>query len=71
MVDPIHPITPGPSSPGRIERRPPVERPERVSRERDHPSRDLPDRRRREGAPEPDPGREEDDGGHPHVDVRV
>ncbi len=70
-MDPIHPMSPGPASPARIERRPPVERLERVSRERDRPSHDAPEREARRPPPEPDPDREEDDGGHPHVDVRA
>jgi hypothetical protein len=65
-MDPIQPITPGahrilPAS-GL-----PVDALERISRERDRPSRD-PQRRRRELPPPPAP-REDD--GHPHVDVRV
>ncbi len=67
-MDPIHPITPGPPAiqPGTR----PVERLERISRERDRPRRDGSERKRREPpAPAPDGG--EDDGEHPHIDVRV
>jgi len=68
MVDPIHPITPGPPSVARLESQP-VERLERISRERDRPSRDAPERKRRERPPDPDS--DEDDGGHGHIDVRA
>jgi hypothetical protein len=75
-MDPIHPIAPGPPtiSPAN---RPAVERLERITREGDRPSKDAQERRRREPprAPEsaPDRGEEDrpDDGGHPHIDVRV
>jgi hypothetical protein len=67
-MDPIQPITPGlnriaPSA-GL-----PVDPLERISRERDRPSRD-PQRRRREPPPAQVVPRDDDDG-HPHVDVRV
>ncbi len=67
-MDPIHPIAPGPPAiPPRGA--PPVQRLERITRERDRPSRDREERRRRE--PPPAPERGEDDGEHPHIDVRV
>jgi hypothetical protein len=71
-VDPIHPIAPGPPAvpPGGTR---PVERLERISRERDRPPKDRQRRDRREPA-----GRESADGessdedeGRPHVDVRA
>jgi len=68
-MDPIHPIAPGPpriSPAARL----PVDPLERITRERDRPSRDAQQRKRRE-PPAPPPERGEDDGGHPHVDVRV
>jgi hypothetical protein len=67
-VDPIHPIAPGPPS---VSPRLPVQPLERISRERDRPSKDQQQRRRREPPPEPEPERDPDDGGHPHVDVRA
>ncbi|MGO9320987.1 MAG: hypothetical protein ACLQBY_09335 [Solirubrobacteraceae bacterium] len=69
-MDPIHPISPGPpriSPAARL----PVEPLERISRERDRPSRDAQQRKRRQPPPDPDPDRGEDDGEHPHIDVRV
>jgi hypothetical protein len=68
-MDPIHPIAPGPPAipPSGA---PPVQRLERIARERDRPSRDR-QQRRREPPPELEPERGEDDGEHPHVDVRA
>lgn len=71
MVDSIHPITPGPpalSGTGRV----PVERPERVTRDRDRQPKDGRERKRREppGSEQPPAGALEDDG-RPHIDVRV
>ncbi len=70
MVDPIHPITPGPPSVARLESQP-VERLERVSRERDRPSRDGGERKPRERTAAPEDEHEQDDGEHPHIDIRV
>jgi hypothetical protein len=73
MSDPIHPITPGPPAVSRAGRLP-VQRLERITRERDRPSGDQRERKRREppGAGELDSQRREDDDGHtPHVDVRA
>jgi hypothetical protein len=67
-VDPIHPIAPGPPS---ISQRPPVEPLERITRERDRPSRDAQQRKRRESSATPVPELGVDDEGRPHVDVRV
>jgi hypothetical protein len=66
-MDPIHPIAPGPPAipPSAA---PPVQRLERITRERDRLSRDRQQRRRE---PPPEPERGEDDGEHPHVDVRA
>ncbi len=67
-MDPIHPIAPGPpriSPAARL----PVDPLERISRERDRPSKDAQQRRRRESSPAPE--RDLDDGEHPHVDVRA
>jgi hypothetical protein len=69
-VDPIQPITPGASPMPQIARLP-VEPLERVDRERDRPSRDAQQRKRREPPPEPQLEREPDDGEHPHIDVRA
>ena len=74
-MDPIEPIRPSISAPGRVSGVP-VERLERISRERDRPSQERPGARRRQ----PPPGRsserddaDEDGPGddHPHVDVRA
>jgi len=67
-MDPLHPITYGPSAPSR--RVPPVERLPRVTREGDRPPRDPADRRGA-GREQPPPSREEGEGGEGHIDVRV
>jgi hypothetical protein len=67
-VDPILPIVPGPPA---FSARAPVEPLERITRERDRPARERAQRRRREPPPTLDPERGEDDGEHPHVDVRA
>jgi hypothetical protein len=69
-VDPIHPIAPGPPAipPSAA---PAVERPERITRERDRPAWDRNERKRREPSPTPAPEHDEDDGEHPHIDVRA
>jgi len=65
-MDPIHPIASGPRAPT-----PPVERLERISRERDRPAHERPaQRRRKPPAPVEDLGPEDEDG-RPRVDVRV
>ncbi len=70
-MDPIQPITPGPSPMSQIARLP-VEPLERIARDRDRPSKDAQQRRRREPPPlEPEPERDPDDGEHPHIDVRA
>jgi hypothetical protein len=71
-VDPIQPITPGPSPTSQIARLP-LEGLERVPRDRDRLSRDAQQRRRREPPQEPElePERDPDDGEHPHIDVRA
>jgi len=68
-MDPIHPIAPGPPAISRAERVP-VQRLERVSRERDRPSQEQWERGRRRPPPKPKPEDGEDDE-HPHVDVRA
>jgi hypothetical protein len=68
-MDPIHPIAPGPPAIPRGAS--PVERPERITRERDRPSRDRQQRGRREPPPAPESERTGDDGEHPHIDVRA
>jgi hypothetical protein len=71
-MDPIHPIAPGPPLIARATKVP-VERLERISRERDRPAKDDPRGRRdpayrRAGdAPED----EDPDDGRPHVDITV
>jgi hypothetical protein len=68
-VDPIHPIAPGPPriSPASGL---PVDPLERITRERDRPSKDGQQRKHREPPPAPPHELGEDDG-HPHVDVRA
>ena len=69
-MDPIHPIVPGPLSIPPVT--PPVERLQRISRERDRPARERQDQSRREPPPDPDSERDGEDGGeHPHIDVRA
>lgn len=73
-MDPIHPIAPGPPLIARGASIP-VERLERISRERDRPTREERQQKRdpayrRAHDPE-DEGLGEDDDGRPHVDVRV
>jgi hypothetical protein len=66
-MDPIHPIIPGPAPIPRGMA--PVDRLERLSRERDRPAKDRQQQPRREPpAPEPEDG---EDDGRPHVDIRV
>jgi hypothetical protein len=70
-MDSIPPIAPGSSAISRVGRTP-VERLERVARERDRPAKDRQERKRREPLSElPAELRGEDDDGHPHIDVRV
>jgi hypothetical protein len=74
-MDPIHPITPGPPTVSPANR-PAVQRLERITRERDRPSKDAQERQRRhphepEVRPEPVDDDRPDDGGRPHIDVRV
>jgi hypothetical protein len=69
-VDPIDPIVSGALPIAGL----PVEPLERISRERDRPSRDEHQRRRREPPPafEPDDDADDDaDDERPHIDVRV
>ncbi len=70
-MDPIHPIAPGPPAIPRAGT-PPVQRLERVSRDRDRPSADQQQRKRRR-PPEQEPERERhgDDDEHRHIDVRA
>jgi hypothetical protein len=68
-MDPINPIPPGP--PGfRGQGHLPVDRLERISRERDRPEGD-PRRRRRQPPPAPPAEREPPEDGLPHIDVRA
>ena len=70
-MDPILPITSGPPAVSRTER-PPVERLERISRERDRP-KDPRERRRREAAQsrESEHDGPDDDGPASRIDVRA
>jgi len=72
-MDPIHPITPGPLPVSRAARLP-VERLERITRERDRPSHEGRQQPKRQPAPEDErtlKGTGEDDDGTPHIDVRA
>ncbi len=69
-MDPIHPIAPGPpriSPAARL----PVEPLERITRERDRPSKDGQQRRRREPPPAGRAPEQGEDDGRPHIDVRA
>jgi hypothetical protein len=68
-VDPIHPITPGPApvARGRL----PVQPLERITRERDRPSREQQQQRRRRPPPPSDPHPHDDDDDRPRIDVRA
>ena len=66
-MDPIAPITQGSSAISRVGRTP-VQRLERVTRERDRPAKERQQGERRK--PASDIPAEEDDG-RPHIDVRV
>jgi hypothetical protein len=68
-VDPIHPIVPGPLPIPAVTT--PVERLQRISRERDRPARERQQQRQRETPPAPVGDHDEDDGGHPHIDIRA
>lgn len=67
-MDPIQPIAPGTSAISRMER-PPVERLEKITRERDRPSREGRGRKRQPPPPEHDEPGEKGPG--PHIDVRA
>jgi hypothetical protein len=70
-MDSIPPIAPGSSAIARMSRAP-VERLERVARERDRPAKERRERKRREPPSDmPVESRGEDDDGRPHIDVRV
>jgi hypothetical protein len=68
-VDPIHPIAPGPPPTARAGRVP-VQRVERITRERDRPPTEERERRKQD-PPQPPPQDGEDEDGHRHIDVRV
>jgi hypothetical protein len=67
-MDPIHPIAPGVPS---IVARLPVEPLERISRERDRPSKDSQRRRRREPPPSHEHEHDGEDDERPHIDVHA
>lgn len=71
-MDPIHPITPGPAPIPRGSL--PVERLEKITRERDRRNRDplaRDGRRQPPRRPPPPPDRPDEDGDGPRIDVRV
>ncbi len=67
-MDPIHPIAPGPPAIQRASSVP-VERLERVSRERDRPSSDAQQRRKREARTRGASREDDEDDGRAHIDV--
>jgi hypothetical protein len=69
-MDSIPPIAPGSSVISRVDRTP-VERLERVARERDRPAKDRQQRKRREPSADLLAERHDEDDGRPHIDVRV
>ena len=69
-MDPLHPIMPVPGGIPSLAPKP-VERLERVSRERDRPRDERERNRRREPPPQPPDLGPEDEDGRPRVDVRV
>lgn len=70
-MDPIQPLGHGPLAPIARMGRQPVDRAERISRERDRPSGEAEERRRREAASgRPQPADDQDDE-RPHIDVRA
>lgn len=69
-MDSINPIAPGPPAISPMGRTP-VERLERVARERDRPAKDHRQRKRREPVPDSQPEHYTDDDGHLHIDVRA
>ena len=70
-MDPIHPIAPGPAPTARAGRVP-VQRVERITRERDRSSAEEREReRRKQDPPQPPPQDGEDEDGHRHIDVLV
>jgi hypothetical protein len=71
-MDPIDPISSG--GPAAVPRRglPPIDRLERISRERDRPGRDAQRRAPRDQEPREQPGQENTaNGQHGHIDVRA
>ncbi len=68
-MDPIHPIAPGPPAIPRAAV-PPVDRLQRIARERDRPARDREERRRREQASAEQPFDDEDEDRR-RIDVRA
>ncbi|HEY4810736.1 MAG TPA: hypothetical protein VIH71_06725 [Solirubrobacteraceae bacterium] len=69
-MDPIHPIVPGPLPIPAVTT--PVERLQRIARERDRPARERQEQGRRKPPPAPPSDRDgEEDGEHPHIDVQA
>ncbi len=69
-VDPIHPIAPGLPAIARTGRLP-VERVERIARERERAAKERQERRRREENDSAQNQQESADDGRPHIDIRV
>lgn len=68
-MDPIHPIAPGPL-PIPLGTTP-VERLQRISRERDRPARERREQDRHKPPPQAPPDHGEDDEGRPHIDIHA
>jgi hypothetical protein len=71
-MDPIEPIPPS-VTPARRALGAPIERLERISRERDRPAHERPPSQQRRRVPprQPGDGGEEDEDGRRHVDIRA
>jgi len=70
-MDPIQPLGHGPLAPIARKGRQPVDRAEPISRERDRPSREAEERRRRKEMDDQAGQTGEDEDGRPHIDVRA
>ncbi len=70
-MDPIQPLGHGSLAPIARMGRQPVDRAEPISRERDRPSREAEERRRRKALADQTRGPADEDDGLPHIDVRA
>lgn len=70
-IDPIQPLGHGPLAPSARMGRQPIDRAERISRERDRPSREEEEGKRRQSSADQTDRSEDQDDGRPHIDVRA